>query len=1193
MSGVDLVQSWTQLALGAGGRSLIEASAGTGKTWTISVLYLRLLLEQDLSPAQIVVTTFTDAAAQELRERVRERIAWAQHEAEAALGGPAITSAVDADARGWLLARWCDNPGGGLAATRAFADLQRLRLAQVELDRAPMGTLHSICRRILADHPFESGSAFELDQAVTPDAINAELMNDLWRQLSQSGSVADADDEVWRKDGRKRLEKYLRLVLMPGVGVATIDPAPIDEVMRIDNAQRLETWIARTQFRSVNAKLRRRLLALAKIIQDGDPSAALPKDIGEVLADPGPYFKPGTTPDATTAQVLAFARRAADVLSTAVYLPRARALARYREQLRARCRERLAASGRMTFDELIERVVRALNADAGTVLADRLFESWPVALVDEFQDTDLQQYAILDRIYRADDSARRGRLVMIGDPKQAIYRFRGGDIDAYLHARTSADSMLALDRNFRSSRQYVRAVNALYARAGAAMSSDAGHPIAYRAVGDSDTRDRMPYCIDGMICERPLHVHYWDGDDLPDSADERVGAALNACASQIVELLSGRYAIGTRSVQPGDIAVLLPTRQQVLALRDALRARNVPCVTSAWSSVFVSPWARELRIALYAALHPRDEGAVRGALATRLGGRTYVQLRDQRDDSEAWQRDAEAFERYEHIWRTRGVLALVQTLTAAAATRLFAGDDGERALSDLRHLGELLQARSEEIAGREELLSWFAQECERPVAEAAEATADERQQRIESDAARVRLMTLHGSKGLEFDIVLLPLMWANRHNFQDDIPVLHDADARARVVSFGDPAMQRYIEEGQNERYRLLYVALTRARYACHVYALPPSRSHGNGRAANAGPERAPLDCLIERLLRSAPLPADIDHVQWSVRRWHRSQESWRPPTAPARERADVLAAPPNPAFEATWSFSALLQGRSVVANEEAAAGDEIGTDVAGADAASAVTVGGEPEHPQLAWLAPVAGADFGNAVHAMFERREIGKPMREQSGLIERCLRDEGVGLRGIAPDELVRHLAARLQATLDAPLLPGTHATLAALPAAAVCAEMPFQFALGEVSLRRLRAVCDFVPPTDAQRLHGLMTGKIDLVFEHRGRFHVLDYKSNRLGGAMRLSDYAAPQLERAMTEGHYRFQALLYSVALHRFLRQRIADYRREQLGEAIYLFVRAVGIAPEVAPRAGIWTQRFDDALIDAVDAVLAGDTVQAA
>jgi exodeoxyribonuclease V beta subunit len=306
-----------------------------------------------------------------------------------------------------------------------------------------------------------------------------------------------------------------------------------------------------------------------------------------------------------------------------------------------------------------------------------------------------------------------------------------------------------------------------------------------------------------------------------------------------------------------------------------------------------------------------------------------------------------------------------------------------------------------------------------------------------------------------------------------------------------------------------------------------------------------------------------------------------------------VLAPPPGVPFEATWSFSALASGDDATLVEESAAADEAATGQAGGDAeeaeeANAGAGGGDAEHAGLARLAPIAGADFGNAVHAIFERRAVGQPMAAQHALIERCLRDHGVGLRGIALADLVPHLAARVQATLDTPLLPGAGApTLAALPAHALCTEMPFDFALGTVSLRRLREACPFVPPTAQQTLRGLMTGQVDLVFEHGGRFHVLDYKSNRLGSGVRLSDYDGAALARAMTRDHYRFQALLYTIALDRYLRQRIDGYRRERhLGAAIYLFVRAVGIAPDTAPRAGLWSERFDDTLIDAVDAALA-------
>ena len=1175
---------WTTLALGDGGRSLIEASAGTGKTWTISVLYLRLLLEQGLGPAQIVVTTFTDAAAQELRERIRARIGWALRETAA---GDTVTAADDAEAplRAWLRARW--QKGG-----TARADRNRLLLAQVELDRAPIGTLHSLCRRILADYPFESGSALEFGEPVTPDAIQQELIDDLWRQLNQGEGQLAAGDEIWRKAGRSKLDKHLRAVLAPGVGVALLDRAELDAVMHDDNARMLLAWLDTAQFTRSNSKLLKRLAKLGNVIAEGDPHVPLDDDLEAVLDEPlAIHLRPPWIDHPQTAHVLAFARRAIDVLSRLADQPRALALARFGEELRRRGRERLAASGRMTFDELIERVHRGLQGDGGRALADRLLAAWPVALVDEFQDTDLTQYAILDRIYRDEGTTVRGRLVMIGDPKQAIYRFRGGDIDAYLQVRTSAESLLDLTTNFRSSRPLVQALNAFYAASGCTLSADTAHAIRYVPVEPGGKPDATPYRIDGAVCERPLQFHCWDGSNVPDGADERIGAALEACARQVVELLSGRHRIGDKAVQPGNIAVLLPTRAQVLLARDALRARGVPCVSTAWSSVFDSPWARDLRIVLHAALHPRDEGAVRAALATRLGGRSFHDLRDQRGDSDAWERDAAMFDAWERCWRRRGVLALVQDVIAAAAPRLFAGDGGERALTDLRHLGELLQARSEQIAGREELLTWFADECERTIPEASEAAADERQQRIETDAARVRLMTLHGAKGLEFDIVILPLLWNNRHYGKDEIVIVHDATAQQRCVTFGPAAQRRFRREGQDERFRLLYVALTRARYACHVYALSPARTTGNSKKPDADPDRSPLDAVLARLPGGVQAPADIAHVQWSNGRWSWPDAHYSPTRDGAAAALRVLEAPPGVAFEATWSFSALASGDDAALLEESAAADEAPAIGAGADAQpdDEAAGGDDDEHAGLAWLAPIAGADFGNAVHAIFERRVVGLPMAAQHALIERCLREHGVGLRGIALADLVPHLAVRVQATLEMPLLPKAGAPmLGALPAHAMCTEMPFDFALGTVSLRRLREVCPFVPPTAHAALRGMMTGQLDLVFEYAGRFHVLDYKSNRLGSGLRLSDYDGAALNRAMTRDHYRFQALLYTIALERYLRQRIAGYRRDRhLGEAIYLFVRAVGIAPHAAPRAGLWNERFDDALIDAVDAALAG------
>ena len=1217
MTDTDVVENkspkdWINLSLNAGGRSLIEASAGTGKTWTISVLYLRLLLEQGLGPKQIVVTTFTDAAAQELRERIRGRLLWAEQQAKEPLephskvfADPATPSPLAQ----WLANRWRHSSAGPFDPARINVDLNRLRLASAELDLAPIGTLHSLCRKILIDYPFESGSTFGLGDMVSSDSIHADLIDDLWRRLSQSGGDLSAEDAVWWNAGRSSLSEYLRKAMASGVSVGVVTEEAIRDLMRPRNAQMLRQWLGDgSQFVRKNSALCSRLTELASFIENADPIAH-PPQLASVLADPlEKHLKAHATQDGSHAEILEFARRVGPVLDSLAYLSKGRALSRYREDLRTRSQQRLAVSAQITFDELIERVHRALP-EAGSVLADRLCDAWPVALVDEFQDTDALQYAILDRIYRDRAGADRGRLVMIGDPKQAIYRFRGGDIDTYLEARKSASSKLTLDTNFRSSRQLVGAFNAFYARAGEVLSSDPDYPIHYEEVNASNRCDANPYRVNGEICERPLQFHYWASGEVPNDAPSRTARALEACTNHIVALLSGGHMIGDKPVRPGDIAVLLPSNSQIEDLRDRLTNLHVPCVSSAKSSVFGSDWARELQIILYAALHPRDEGAVRAALATCLRGKTYQELRELRDQPEHWQREASAFAQLDRLWQTRGVLALVQQLLSDAHPRLFARGDSERALTDLRHLGELLQTRSEELTGREQLLTWLADQRADEGDEAGDATG-EMQLRIESDAARVRLMTLHSSKGLEFPIVLLPLMWANKQNKKDTISVLHDAASGQRVVRFGAEAKQRYQQEGQDERFRLLYVALTRARYACHVYALSPTRpADKRGGDPDTDPNRAPLDTMIERLLEAGQAPGTMDNVLWSSGGWRWQEAKYQPENEVTIAERHVLSVPGNTRFEFKYSFSALVKGGRITQMEEGAASDESqpedeGTDppVVTLDAAivaadrSTSESAEESEQAQLKWLAPIAGADFGNAVHAIFEHRSIGQPMADQCALVQRCLLDEGVRPGNVYLDELVPHLAERVQATLDTRLLPDSDPTLTlgALPAHALRAEMEFDFVLGDVSLRRLREVCDFVPGTSKYTLHGLMNGKIDLVFEHNGRFHVVDYKSNRLGDGMRLSDYAPARLEEAMTHAHYHFQALLYTVALDRYLRQRIAHYRRGMhLGETIYLFVRATGIEPDIAPCAGIWTRRFDDALIDAVDAVFATEATEAA
>jgi exodeoxyribonuclease V beta subunit len=1178
------IEDWRALALDPGGRSLIEASAGTGKTWTIAVLYLRLLLERELSPRQIVVSTFTEAASQELRERIRLRVHEAMRWSALAASGQSFDGCDPA--LEWLRERW------RAANSTPGSDVTRLQLALAELDSAPIGTLHSLCQRILREFPFETGSQFVQGELVAGEGLVAECARDLLRGMNVADGTAVEMPTV------AALADQLRVLLRPGVSVPDIHPASIRASLPGDAAERIEAFASDTSIytRTNGGKPQRTLhgalLELASWCRNADAKLTQqnPKHLKErernLLPEALEHLQNGPELKLVT-QVLAAYQAVEHAAESRLWAERqSRAL--------QMCEQRLAARNQLTFDSLITRANAAIKRNP--VLAERLFEAWPVALIDEFQDTDALQYGVLDSIYRNADGGIHGRLVMIGDPKQAIYSFRGGDIDAYRLAAGSVSDRLTLKTNRRSDPRLVQAFNQFYALAGLELSTQSPHDIRYHDVEWVDPTHH--YTVDDAPCEQPLLLHYLS--ECPDNAPERRGLALTACANQITQMLAdGNHRIDGVPLRPGHIAVLLPSHRDVAALRERLVALGVPCVGAGRSNVFTGEWAEELQLLLHAVQHPHSATATHAALATRLVGWDFAGLQHLRDDPAKSAQCTHWFEMLRDLWGQAGVLAVVRTVLSDAAGRLLLCDDGERAMTDLRHLGELLQEADERMHGPEQLLAWLA--AQRSEA-ATSPDTEESQLRMESDARRVRLMTLHASKGLEFPIVYLPLMWA--HVGWDETALLPDGKG-GRIVAFGDEARRPHQQAGQDERFRVLYVALTRAMHACHVYVLPSCRN----KAANTDkpavdPERSALDATVERLMQASEnglaLLDGASPLRWS--------EGW-PWTAPAQlavaeqdESSRQARCMPKKVLvlERLHSFSSLSQGR-YSGHEEAPADDE-GVELAmdahaveptpGMPAATSTTVvhddspKAEAVLKQLAWI---RGAEFGNALHQVFEQRRIGVPIAHQLGLIDSALRQHGVRLGDVPRADAIARIGLRVQDALDADL--GGGLKLGTLPARALRAEMGFHYPLDGVQVSNLRRVCAahgvVVPQNAASRLFGLMHGKIDLVFEHGGRFHVLDYKGNQLGdrdsGGV-LADYARPALNIVMRHHHYDLQALLYTVALERLLRQRVANYRRDDhLGDAIYLFVRAAGLAPG----AGVWRHRFDDDLLDAVDGVLGG------
>ena len=906
------------------GTQLIEASAGTGKTWAICGLYLRLLLERRLTVQQLLVVTFTKAATAELRARVRARLA-------------ETLAALRADP---------GSAGGGdpfvpqlLAALRARglddAELAgRLDEALSAFDEAAIFTIHGFCQRALADTPFTAGLPLQLELLTDDRALLAEAVHDFWRQRVSAGSdpalaaglltPADTPERWQRLLARQRARPLSRLRWPAALDSA---PGPAEDPAHLAAALQAAWAGARAAWAGDGAASARALLDAGGGAGAGALNANTYKPDAVALAFDGwAALLARAAPPATEAELPA----KAELLGSAVLAARTRkgqttpthplfdalqalldALAGHGRALRlARLRllrdlldqglARLRAAKRarrvVAFDDLLYQLHERLQAaDGGDALARALRARFPAALIDEFQDTDPLQFAVFDRLYGrgrpgaegaadGDDEATAPPMFLVGDPKQAIYSFRHADLHTYLRARDQAAARHTLGANQRAVAGLIAALNRLFGHNPAAFVQPGLHypPVACGA------KPRPPF-VDRSAPRAALQV--WtlpadagDGQPLPKPLARR--AAARACADEIARLLAaarrGEVLLDGRALRAGDIAVLVRSHAQGTVVRQALAARGVASVELSQASVFHSPDAEELERVLAAILEPARDGLQRAALATRALGWTADRLLALADDEAAQLAWVQRQAGYAALWRARGVgVMLRQWLHAEQVDRrLLAQPDGARRLTNLLHLAECLHAASAEHAAPEALLRWL--QAARGD-EAGGGDAEAAQLRLESDQNLVQVVTIHKSKGLEYPLVFCPFVWDGRpaddREGLDGVPG-HDADGQP-VLDFRKGLDEAFDEaaakaearrEAAAESQRLLYVALTRAVQRCYLVAGPYRQQVGaHWSTSEAG--RSGLNWLVlgagqdaEDWLqaRQPPGPAAV-HAAWQA----------------------------------------------------------------------------------------------------------------------------------------------------------------------------------------------------------------------------------------------------------------------------------------------------------------------------------------
>ena len=1234
---------WRTLDLA--GKSAIEASAGTGKTYTLVLLVLRLLLERELPPNAILLATFTEAATLELRARVTERVKQAYFAALRPNDPKRIASAQSAMASNdplaqYLTARWqnAETSGSnvlprqsGRAKTSVrLRDEKILERAMLQMDDMPIRTLHGICRQLLSSFDLVPG---DIDAAIEDgDALTEAALDDSFRRRFSDVKALpeaqlDAVDKRFLQDlraGVKRVLNYGRISLRPPARIDTqryrnaravlfrvefrkalralLAQEPGDWQLRIDARRGIENLL-----RLLNRGAERQLPSLAQFVR--------PESLQYKKARQSILASPVMAQLCHFAQLQQFAVRGefAHLLNTTVL------------EVRISRGNALAARGGVSFDSMIEQLAerlaplnaggageigarapiqltsagqltRAGQLSSAVQLANAIHQRYPVALIDEFQDTDAQQWAILQAIY-----GTRGGLILVGDPKQSIFRFRGSDVHTFVRA-TKACERYFLQHNYRASANLVAALNGFYSTVARPFHSA---DIAFRTVKvgriDSALEAETPLCFIEIIDPKQCYTP--------------VDACLRGACSDIKNLLQS-----PADLAPPSIALILSTNQQVRTAQDYLRELGVHASASASLGVYQSEAAQVLQCVLCALAAPADLTRARAArLALQLEPLDRVSTLDERALFR-W------IESYLALMLARGISYVCLSLVVERAR-------DAQFISDANHLAELLAVDEVALLDAQPSLRMsgtaYAQAMWQSLSAHIEqpdySTVSGERRRIAA-GSRVQVLTVHKAKGLEFDAVFLPtLCFANASDSNVAIiPGALGLECDAGSADF-ENAIAVEADEALAELLRLQYVALTRAKQAVNVYfhsdIVKDKSALGWHLAQIAASQRAEqvqesavelaVELTWEDQINAVPVRAEVavkpwraglklllkqDNIGYLAREINDFEAFTAKETVTELHDATPLRLDPLPALrppQRRISFSSMTQIEAKSDSASMIEGDvltpslELAAEVAVMDATQLEIALGSSQ-PEIVALEKFRGPNFGLALHALFEDALSANSALDAEQVITRL---SPFGL--LADEANAQAILALLQRNRHSELVPARN--LAGLNAANCVAELGFQLPVQGLDYQALAELGPrfglpmlFLPEQAQERVNGMLIGFIDLVFECDGKFYLLDYKSNWLGAS--LQDYSGAALTAAMAQHNYHLQHLLYALALHRYLKQSLADYDFEtHFGGAHYLFVRAFGLeAADARPsNAGHFQYRAPRALIEALDAMFFG------
>ena len=1169
------------------GSRLIEASAGTGKTFTIAGLYLRLLLghgssstrhASPLTVDQILVVTFTEAATAELKDRIRSRIhsarlAFSRGESDDPVIAPLLIDIQDHQAASEILLQ-----------------------AERQIDEAAIFTIHGFCQRVLKQNAFESGSRFQNEFITDETRIKAQVVADYWRQHFYCLPIAIAAEirRIWGAPNEllSDIGRYLT-----GYPVSLSHQAREQSLLELhqNNLARIDELKAAWRLAEPD---------LLKLISESDinkrsySKKSLPIWLEGITAwatsetDNYDYpeklekFSQKTLNEKTskgTAPVHPVFNQIDDFLANPIGF-KAPIIAHAIQYCRTRLAELKLQRQWLSFDDLLSNLSIALDNDESQQLVKKIRELYPVAMIDEFQDTDPLQYSIFSRIYHQQDTLG---LFMIGDPKQAIYAFRGADIFTYIKARHQVNSHFTLGTNWRSSAEMVQAVNQIFSGSSSPFIYD--QDIPFLPVQPRPGADSSFWMIDGK--KQPALTFWLNGDnETPISKGEYIESMASASANHIQTILMGSQRAQAhfhngdqkKAIKASDIAVLVRTGSEAQKIKAALSERGIASVyLSNRESVFSSQVAQDIQRLLQGVLTSDNERALRACLASELFALSASELDSLNNDESIWDGIIHEFKGYRQVWSRRGVLPMLRNVISKRhiAERLLEEQNGERVLTDLMHIGELLQQASQDLESDYGLLRWLAQAIDD--VQNGHGGGDDQIQRLESERNLVQIVTIHKSKGLEYELVFLPFVFAHRAAVEAKY-YSPEHDRHILDISAHDASLQQADKERLAEDLRLLYVALTRSVYGTFVGAAPLKNGRSNkeptgihlgamGYLLQDGKEGSVAD-LVEALRR---------HEQSFIAVSDLPLDHETPYIANEQEIQNLLSGSLSHEIDRHWrisSYSGLVKQGGHTFDDNLGTLQYLDVDSFGDEM--------QPENIELerSIFSFPKGARPGTFLHTLFEEIEFTLPAKseENTNIIIELLESEQMEV------EWLPILQNLVDTVLSTPL-DGKNLRLNQIPAPQRLVEMEFLLpikVLSAPSLNRIVHRHDMLSAKAGelgfQNTKGMLKGFIDLVFEYQGKYYVLDWKSNYLGD--HVDHYQTSSIHSAMADHRYDFQYQIYALALHRFLATRIANYDYQQhFGGVFYLFLRGMDGSSE----RGIFSTKPSAELLNELDALIDG------